>query len=232
MEAGLDSLGAVELRNTLGSTFSLDLPATLVFDHPSISALAAFVAASLPQVSSMVSLSAPFVSQSLQTTTPLPLSSRRTTVRGVSCQYPTGTAGASPHGLSTFWESARTAVDLPGTVPLDRWDAEAIYSPDAAPGKSYARFASFLEDVAAFDADPFSMSRCRIHRAVCRGSLKGKPSICEFFGSQLYGQFPGLKQLVLAFTRFESILRPFPGNNLRPALTGLQHLRLKRKKGI
>ena len=43
MEAGLDSLGAVELRNALSSQFKLDLPATLTFDFPSISAIAAFL---------------------------------------------------------------------------------------------------------------------------------------------------------------------------------------------
>ena len=48
MEAGLDSLGAVELRNTLGARFGLELPATLVFDHPSVSALARFFATALP----------------------------------------------------------------------------------------------------------------------------------------------------------------------------------------
>ena len=48
MEAGLDSLGAVELRNALGERFSVQLAATATFDHPSISALAAHILQLLP----------------------------------------------------------------------------------------------------------------------------------------------------------------------------------------
>ena len=45
MEAGLDSLGAVELRNQLATAFpATELPATLTFDYPSISALSSFIA--------------------------------------------------------------------------------------------------------------------------------------------------------------------------------------------
>lgn len=37
--AGLDSLGAVELRNSLEGSLHMQLPGTLVFDYPSTAAL-------------------------------------------------------------------------------------------------------------------------------------------------------------------------------------------------
>jgi hypothetical protein len=42
MEAGLDSLGAVELRNALNETFNTSLPATFTFDNPTITAMASY----------------------------------------------------------------------------------------------------------------------------------------------------------------------------------------------
>jgi acyl carrier protein len=44
MEAGLDSIGSVELRNAVSAKFGVELPATVTFDHPSAGALAQFVA--------------------------------------------------------------------------------------------------------------------------------------------------------------------------------------------
>lgn len=43
MEAGLDSLGSVELRNALCSRFSVQLPPTVTLDYPSIASLSAYL---------------------------------------------------------------------------------------------------------------------------------------------------------------------------------------------
>ena len=47
MDAGLDSLGAVELRNGLTRSMGMELPGTLVFDYPSLGALQGFFEAQL-----------------------------------------------------------------------------------------------------------------------------------------------------------------------------------------
>ena len=47
-QAGLDSLGAVELRSAMGQHFSVQLPATVAFDYPTPAALADFIASRLP----------------------------------------------------------------------------------------------------------------------------------------------------------------------------------------
>lgn len=43
MAAGLDSLGAVELRNSIQSSLQLELPATFVFDYPSVRSMADYL---------------------------------------------------------------------------------------------------------------------------------------------------------------------------------------------
>ncbi|CAK8991084.1 unnamed protein product [Durusdinium trenchii] len=48
-EVGLDSLAAANLRNQLQSSFAVKLPGTLLFEHPSISEVSAFVSEAIAQ---------------------------------------------------------------------------------------------------------------------------------------------------------------------------------------
>lgn len=50
MEAGLDSIAAVELKNRLTAHFDLDLSATVMFDYPTIVQLAQHVADKLKPI--------------------------------------------------------------------------------------------------------------------------------------------------------------------------------------
>ena len=66
MAAGLDSLSAVELRNSLEAKLGTELPTTLVFDYPTIGALAGFLASKVQPGAALAADSAD-VSESEQT---------------------------------------------------------------------------------------------------------------------------------------------------------------------
>ncbi|MGK5636806.1 SDR family NAD(P)-dependent oxidoreductase [Streptomyces sp. URMC 126] len=148
---GYNSLAALELTGNLAAATGLDLPLTVLFDHPSPAAVAAHLLASLgwgPEAEAVPETPA---DPSAGSGPDDPVA-----VVGMACRYPGGIA--SPADL---WDAVAAGRDLVSGFPADRgWDLDRLFSDDPErPGTCYARAGGFLDPVADFDADFFGVSR-------------------------------------------------------------------------
>ncbi|MDC8985476.1 type I polyketide synthase, partial [Mycobacterium marinum] len=144
-DLGIDSLSALELRNTLTRDTGLTLPATLVFDHPTPTAVAEHLLGLLRGVTGPTLAVVP-----TRVGVDVPVA-----VVGMACRLPGGIESAA--GL---WDVVSNGIDVMSGFPLDRgWDVAGLFDPDPdAEGKTYTRYGGFVADVAGFDAEFFGIS--------------------------------------------------------------------------
>ncbi|MEU1910340.1 type I polyketide synthase, partial [Streptomyces hygroscopicus] len=148
-ELGLDSLTAVRLRNRLSEAVGLRLPATLVYDHPTVAALADFLRREILGDDAAEPGRGPTAATG-PVTAGDPIA-----IVAMSCRYPGG--AESPEGL---WRVVADGVDTVSPFPTDRgWDLDALYDPDPdRPGTSYVREGAFIPDIGEFDPALFGIS--------------------------------------------------------------------------
>ncbi|MDT0270775.1 SDR family NAD(P)-dependent oxidoreductase, partial [Streptomyces sp. DSM 44915] len=152
-ELGVDSLTGVELRNALGTAVGVRLPATMVFDYPTPSAVAAFLGDRYFQEADPAGAHVEAAGAGAGVV--VDPADDPIVIVGMSCRYPGGVKG--PDDL---WRLVAEGGDAVSTFPENRgWDLEAIYDPDGErPGTTYVRHGAFLHDVAGFDAGLFRIS--------------------------------------------------------------------------
>ncbi|WP_455754180.1 type I polyketide synthase, partial [Streptomyces globisporus] len=145
-ELGFDSLTGLELRQRLQSATGLRLPSTLVFDYPTLTALAGYLHEQIQGTEAVPVRTAPVAAGGEDD----PI-----VIVGMACRLPGGID--SPQAL---WQATLDGVDAITEFPADRgWDIEGLYDPDPGHvGTSYSRRGGFLSGAGDFDAEFFGIS--------------------------------------------------------------------------
>jgi amino acid adenylation domain-containing protein len=161
---GVDSVLAAQLIERLQRDLG-PLPQTLLFEYPTMAALAAALLASHGPA-----LAARFAQNDIAPTEAVPAPAEG--VAPTASAAPTAPAAAGDiaviavagrypeaDSVEAFWDVLREGRDCVGEIPAERWDADERYSPrKGQPGTSYCKWGGFLTDVDCFDPGFFGLS--------------------------------------------------------------------------
>lgn len=155
MAAGLDSLSTGELTSVLQTRLRMQLPSTLVFDYPTIDAIAGFAAAQMQTVPDQAIHSPAVVPSTAALQLPRAVtvpnngnSNEAIAITAISARMPAAPAAAKwAHGLA----------DCSRVVPGDRWSADMQLTADMP-----ARFGMFVEEAYIVDAEAFACTEAEV----------------------------------------------------------------------
>ncbi|GAA4076071.1 type I polyketide synthase [Nonomuraea soli] len=145
-DLGFDSVTAVELRGRLNQVLGIRLPATVVFDHPNVKALAELARTEILGVRQESAGAGPAHRE---------LTDDPIVIVGMSCRTP-----GDVNGPDDLWRLVAEGGDAISRLPGNRgWDVEGIYDPDPeAPFASYTQDGGFVLGAGEFDPEFFGIS--------------------------------------------------------------------------
>ncbi|CAJ1396123.1 unnamed protein product [Effrenium voratum] len=145
MDLGFDSAGALRLRSKLSRRLKVELPPTLLFDHPTINDMVDNGIALLSK-RPMTPVGADAMAG------PAHPPAAQHVIVSTSCHFPGGA-----DSLKHYWDLLAAKQDAVKEVPLARWDHELYYSKEPQKGKTYARHGGFVEGTDLFDVAYFGL---------------------------------------------------------------------------
>ncbi|MFG2979370.1 SDR family NAD(P)-dependent oxidoreductase [Streptomyces sp. NPDC048331] len=147
-DLGFDSMMSIDFAGRVQRRTAVTTPKTLVFDCPNLRTATDWLLAALtPHDAAPTRPDRPADRPAGRTDEPL-------AIVGVGLRMPGGA-----HDLDSLWSVLAEGRDTVTPVPADRFDIDAFHDADPdAEGRTYARHASFLDDVAHFDAAFFGIS--------------------------------------------------------------------------
>jgi acyl transferase domain-containing protein/acyl-CoA synthetase (AMP-forming)/AMP-acid ligase II/acyl carrier protein len=135
---GLDSVAVIETAGELSRWLGRRVLPSMLYDHPSIEALARHLADARGGESSatVAALDGPIA------------------IIGMACRFPGGVCD-----LDSFWRLLEEGGDAIREVPAERWAIDEWYDADPdAPGKMTTRWGGFVDDVDRFEPEFFGIS--------------------------------------------------------------------------
>ncbi|MEU5877199.1 SDR family NAD(P)-dependent oxidoreductase [Spirillospora sp. NPDC047279] len=155
-EFGLASRDAVAIAGELEQMLGRALPATLVWEHPTIDRLSVALAGGADLASSQAASSAAALAAAGTAARPAG-ADEPIAVIGVGCRFPGGERDLT--GADDYWRFLTGRGDAIREVPDGRWDAFDDGSPEVADLLAKTtRLGGFLDDVARFDAQFFGIT--------------------------------------------------------------------------
>ena len=151
-EYGLQSRDAVGISGQLETALNRSLPATLLWENPTIDQLVRALTTEGSEAEAGESLSPGQAAAASET--PADWAADPIAVVGAGCRLPGGI-----NGPDEFWCSLLGERDMIGQVPPERWqDFDDGSAGTAALLASTTRWGAFLEDIQGFDADFFGIT--------------------------------------------------------------------------